>query len=109
VDARDGVALGGVAGARDGARRDGDGVEAGLAVGDEVAVAHDEAGADAADAEILTARQTGQVVERSIHWIGFLIPARSVKRAEREAMIQCQVTSGPFPKYGRLHRAGAVS
>jgi len=64
VDARDGVALGGFAGARDGARRDGDGVEAGLAVGDEVAVAHDEAGAGAADAPVLAARQ---VVQRRFH------------------------------------------
>ena len=49
------------------ARGDGDRVEAGLAVGDEVAVAHDEAGADAADAKVLAPRQARQVVEGEVH------------------------------------------
>src|SRR5690348_758213 len=49
------------------ARGDGDGIETGLAIGDEVAIAHDEAGAEAADAEVLAARQTWQIIERRFH------------------------------------------
>ena len=45
------------------ARGDGDRVETGLAIGDEMAVTHDEAGADAADAPVLAARQVRQVVQ----------------------------------------------
>ena len=41
------------------ARGDGHGIEAGLPVGHEMAVAHDETGADAADADIEAARQRG--------------------------------------------------
>ena len=63
VDGRDGVPLGDGAGLGRVARGDGDGVEARLAVGDEVAVAHDEPGPDAADAEVPAARQPRQVVE----------------------------------------------
>src|SRR5262249_46064727 len=49
------------------ARSDGYRVEAGLMVGEEMAVAHDEAGADATDAEILAARQTRQIIQRRVH------------------------------------------
>ena len=68
--ARNGVLFGDGAGVVRVARGDGDGVEAGLAVGDEMAVAHDEAGAEAADAEVLAARQTRQVVEGGVHGAG---------------------------------------
>ena len=44
-------------------RRDGDGVEAGVAVRDEVAVAHDEPGPDAADPPVLALRESRAVVE----------------------------------------------
>src|SRR5207248_2549935 len=67
VDARDAVEPGDFAGVLGVARGDGDGVESGLSVGDEVTVAHDEAGPDAADAEVLAAGQARQVVEREAH------------------------------------------
>ena len=74
VDARDVVHFGGGASVVGVARGDGDGVEAGLAVGDEMTVAHDEAGAGAADAEVLAARQPRQMVRRRFH--DALNPAR---------------------------------
>src|SRR5205085_3041486 len=76
VDVRDAVQPGDFAGVLGVARGDGDGVEAGLPVGDEVTVAHDEAGPDAADAEVLAAGQTRQVVEREVH--------RRLRRGDRQ-------------------------
>ena len=68
------------------ARGDGDGVEAGVAVGDEVAVAHDEAGADAADAPVLAARQARQVVQRkSARGLVHRVAAVTVSVATRRA------------------------
>src|SRR5205085_8084344 len=63
VDVRDAVQPGDFAGVLGVARGDGDGVEAGLPVGDEVTVAHDEAGAEAADAEVAAARQAGKMFQ----------------------------------------------
>ena len=83
VAAGNAVLLGDGAGAGRVARGDGHGVEAGLAVGDEVAVAHDEAGADAADAEVLAPRQTRQVVEGEVHE-GHQLPAGRGSGRSRE-------------------------
>src|SRR5262249_7248447 len=49
------------------ARGDSDRVETGLAIGDEMAVAHDEAGTEAADAKVLAARHPRQIVDRRLH------------------------------------------
>jgi hypothetical protein len=49
-------------------RGDGDRIEPRLAVRDQVAVAHDEAGADAADAGRLVARQAREVIEFEFRW-----------------------------------------
>ena len=63
VNGRDAVTPGDGAGRSGGARGDGHRAEAGLAVSDQVAVAHDEAGADAADAPVLALGQFRQVVQ----------------------------------------------
>src|SRR5262249_11740443 len=52
------------------ARRDRHWTKARLAVRDEMAIAHDEAGADTADAPVLAARQARQVVETHIEGHG---------------------------------------
>ena len=57
------MALGAGGGVGDRSTGDGGGIEAGFAVGDEVAVAHDEATADAADAPVLALRERGMNVE----------------------------------------------
>src|SRR6266542_4580935 len=67
VAARDAVQPSDGAGASGIAGGDGDGIEAGLSIGDEVTVAHDEAAADATDAEILAARQPREVIEGEVH------------------------------------------
>ena len=46
------------------ARSNGDRIEPGLAIGDEVTIAHDETGADAANANIPALGPTRQVVQR---------------------------------------------
>ena len=48
-------------------RSDGDGAKAGLAISDEVTVAHDKAGAEAADAGVLAPRQTRTVAQKKFH------------------------------------------
>src|SRR5229473_6728655 len=47
-------------------RSDRDGIESSLAVGDQVAVAHDEASADTADSEILAVWQSRQIIQIQI-------------------------------------------
>src|SRR5262245_47700119 len=49
------------------ARGDRDRIEAGLPIGDQMAIADDEAGPDATDAEVLAPRQSRLVVEMQIH------------------------------------------
>ena len=68
---------------------DGDGVEARLPIGDEMAVAHDEASADAADAPVLAARQARQIIESEI------------KRHEVDVWIQGQAPGSPQRSWGR--------
>ena len=48
------------------ARGDGHRIEAGLPVGDQVTIADDEAGPDAADPPIAAARQAGKVIEGEV-------------------------------------------
>src|SRR5262249_14069504 len=70
VDFGDLVLLGGGAGMLDIARGDGYGIETGLTVGNQVAIAHNEAGAEAADAKVLAARQLRQILEGEINGHG---------------------------------------
>jgi len=70
VAARDAARFGHRAGMSRIARGDGRRIEAGLAVGDQMAVAHDEPGTDAADGDILVARQTRPVIQHEIQGRG---------------------------------------
>src|SRR4029079_1298006 len=71
-------------------RRDGDGIEAGLAIRDEMTIAHDEAGADAANAPVLAFRQARQVVQIQVEghrlFILRLAPAGRLQRRHAVAI-----------------------
>ena len=67
-------------------RRNGDGIEAGLCIGNEMAVTHDEAGADAADAPVLAIGEAREIIQIQIGGHGGAFPRLLIVRKEMRVL-----------------------